>query len=646
MSFSNMRIGRKLALSFAGILVVLIILSGIVIKSLGDVDFAIFWNVHTYQVLERANQVMASMVNRETGLRGYLISGDQAFLEPYKTGQEHFNQAFDALVQLTSDNPVQQKRLGDIKAFAETWQSQVAEPEIKLARDAATREQARAMEAAGGGKMAMDGIRGLINDLAASERSLLAVRSEAQNWASEMARWSMILGSVAAALLSIGFGWLLTRTIASPIMKLTATMGQLASGNLSVPVGETERKDEIGAMAQAVLVFKESGLRLKASEVEAERVRKVTEQAEAKTNAERAQAAAEQADVVSSVATGLERLSSGQLTYRIEKSFPPNFEKLRIDFNGALSKLEETLTIVSRNTRAIRSGSTEISAASDDLSRRTEQQAASLEETAAALDEITTTVKKTSEGTVQAQSVVASTKSDAETSGKVVGQAVDAMSAIEKSSHQVTQIISVIDEIAFQTNLLALNAGVEAARAGEAGRGFAVVASEVRALAQRSAEAAKEIKTLIATSSQQVSAGVGLVNKTGEALKRIVGQVAEINSVVSEIATSTQEQATALQQVNTAINQMDQVTQQNAAMVEQSTAASQALAKEAAELVQLVSRFEIADSRPPHQRDTAIVKMKPSRTGSAVPALKTMGNGGAAVRKTQPDPNENSWQEF
>ncbi len=646
MSFSNMRIGRKLALSFAGILGVLIILSGIVIKSLGDVDFAIFWNVHTYQVLERANQVMAAMVNRETGLRGYLISGDQAFLEPYKTGQEHFNQAFDALVQLTSDNPVQQKRLGDIKAFAETWQSQIAEPEIKLARDAATREQARAMETAGGGKVSIDGIRGLIHDLSASERSLLSVRSDAQNWASEMARWSMILGSVAAALLAIGFGWLLTRTIASPVTMLTNTMGQLASGNLNVPVDETERKDEIGAMARAVQIFKESGLRLKAAEAEAERIRQVTEQAQAKTNAERAQAAAEQADVVSNVATGLERLSAGQLTYRIEKSFPPNFEKLRIDFNGALSKLEETLTVVSRNTRAIRSGSTEISAASDDLSRRTEQQAASLEETAAALDEITTTVKKTSEGTVQAQSVVASTKSDAETSGKVVGQAVDAMSAIEKSSHQVTQIISVIDEIAFQTNLLALNAGVEAARAGEAGRGFAVVASEVRALAQRSAEAAKEIKTLIATSSQQVSAGVGLVNKTGEALKRIVGQVAEINSVVSEIATSTQEQATALQQVNTAINQMDQVTQQNAAMVEQSTAASQALAKEAAELVQLVSRFEIADSRPPHQRDTAIVKMKPSRTGSAVPALKTVGSGGAAVRKAQPDPNENSWQEF
>ncbi|MHC3126375.1 hypothetical protein OB03_03300, partial [Brevundimonas sp. GN22] len=236
----------------------------------------------------------------------------------------------------------------------------------------------------------------------------------------------------------------------------------------------------------------------------------------------------------------------------------------------------------------------EISAASNDLSHRTEQQAATLEETAAALDQITVTVSRTADGAKEAASVVLGARSDAEHSGVVMNNAVQAMTAIESSSNQISAIIGVIDEIAFQTNLLALNAGVEAARAGDAGRGFAVVASEVRALAQRSAAAAKEIKTLISASGQQVSKGVDLVGQTGDALGRIVQRVAQIDALVNEIAASAQEQSTGLAQVNTAVNQMDQVTQQNAAMVEESTAACHALATEAEELAKSVSRFVVS----------------------------------------------------
>ncbi len=241
------------------------------------------------------------------------------------------------------------------------------------------------------------------------------------------------------------------------------------------------------------------------------------------------------------------------------------------------------------------SGTQEISTASNDLSRRTEQQASSLEETAAALDEITATVKKAAEGATHARKVVAGTKVDAEKSGEVVRKAVEAMGGIEKSSQQISQIIGVIDEIAFQTNLLALNAGVEAARAGDAGRGFAVVASEVRALAQRSAEAAKEIKGLISTSTTQVGQGVQLVAETGKSLERIMAKVAEINTVVSEIAAGAQEQATGLQQVNTAVNEMDKVTQQNAAMAEEATAAGRSLAQEAEQLTGLVGQFQLGN---------------------------------------------------
>ena len=296
---------------------------------------------------------------------------------------------------------------------------------------------------------------------------------------------------------------------------------------------------------------------------------------------------------VDRIGAGLTELSKNNLSQRIDTAFMPSFESLRTDFNTSLGKMEDTLRQIAECTTAIRTGTREISAASEDLSRRTEQQAASLEETAAALDEITATVRKSAAGASHIREVVATANNDAEQSGGIVQKAVAAMSTIEASSRQIGQIIGVIDEIAFQTNLLALNAGVEAARAGDAGRGFAVVASEVRTLAQRSAEAAKEIKTLISASSGQVNDGVALVGDTGKALQRIIVQIAEINDFMVNMAASTQEQSTALEEVNTAINQMDQVTQQNAAMVEETTAASQSLAQETSRLAELVDQFQI-----------------------------------------------------
>jgi len=307
---------------------------------------------------------------------------------------------------------------------------------------------------------------------------------------------------------------------------------------------------------------------------------------------ERAEKAQALALVVNSLADALNDLSAGDLRARLDEQFPPEYDRLRMDFNAAMDNLEDAMGVIALNAAAITASATEVAQASDDLSRRTEMQAATLEETAAALDQITATVKKTAHGAGQANAVVESAKGDAEVSGRVVLQAVAAMSEIEKSSRQVSQIIGVIDEIAFQTNLLALNAGVEAARAGEAGRGFAVVASEVRALAQRSSEAAKEIKALITASSQQVGAGVKLVDEAGAALTKIVSQVSQISALVSEISASAHEQSTALGEVNTAVNQMDQVTQQNAAMVEQTTAASHSLNSEADELKQKIEKFK------------------------------------------------------
>jgi len=290
---------------------------------------------------------------------------------------------------------------------------------------------------------------------------------------------------------------------------------------------------------------------------------------------------------------------------RLSLAVAQEYESLKSDFNSAMDSLQKTMAAIAGNTSGVKSGAAEITRASDDLARRTEQQAANLEQTAAALDEITATVNKTAEGAKVARDLVNATRQDAEESGKVVGETVQSMGGIETSSREIGNIIGVIDEIAFQTNLLALNAGVEAARAGDAGRGFAVVATEVRALAQRSADAAKEIKMLISASGTQVETGVKLVGATGKALSRIVEQVSRLNALVIDIAASAQEQATALAEVNNAVNAMDQTTQQNAAMVEQSTAASHGLAGEAEELFRLVGRFSIGDAVSPEPAASA-----------------------------------------
>lgn len=294
---------------------------------------------------------------------------------------------------------------------------------------------------------------------------------------------------------------------------------------------------------------------------------------------------------VTQIADALQKLASGDLDCKIASTFSGTFEPMRSNFNETVDQLSSALGAVSRSASVIEMGAKEIAQASNDLSRRTEQQAAALEETAAALDEITVNVANASKRADEARSATEEASRSARHSAQVVTQAIGAMDKIEQSSKEISNIISVIDEIAFQTNLLALNAGVEAARAGEAGKGFAVVAQEVRELAQRSAKAAKEINQLIKSSSDEVKTGVKLVADTGVALEGIQNNVASVNEHMTAIAGAAKEQAIGLSEVNSAVNQLDQVTQQNAAMVEESTAASNALLNETEGLRQSLSRF-------------------------------------------------------
>jgi methyl-accepting chemotaxis protein len=356
----------------------------------------------------------------------------------------------------------------------------------------------------------------------------------------------------------------------------------------------------------------------------------------------------EQKQVVDGLAAALARLAQRDLTYRIETKMPGAYQSIARDFNSAADQLRDAISGVAAQARSIARQSEDITSSADALSKRTEQNAASLEETAAALDEITATGRKAAQGAMHARTVVSTAEQDAIATGTIVHKAVSAMGNIEASAHEINTIIGVIDEIAFQTNLLALNAGVEAARAGDAGRGFAVVASEVRALAQRSAEAAKQIKGLISKSAQQVAQGVELVAETGTALKRILSQVEQINSVVIDIAAGAEEQATGLQQINTAINQMDQTTQQNAAMVEEATAVSHALKKETQSLSDLVAVFQLGAITPQPHMITPNVREPLSRPSQAPVAPRRSG-GRATVTATKGLPAacaQSEWADF
>ncbi|QYF88360.1 methyl-accepting chemotaxis protein [Brevundimonas sp. PAMC22021] len=592
------------------------------------------------------------LAKQENALRGFLLSNNPYYLQRLDGHRAEFKKALEEVRAGARDG-----RVADVDAAekaADEWYENVRTVAVNLSRDPARRPEAQGMVAPDGvADQYITPVEEAVDAIKSKTETELANVRKAQDDATHSALLGLAVGLGIACLIALLAGLALTRAIVRPVLGMIGHMRKLMSGDTAIEVPCALRKDEFGLMGQAVLAFRDAAIEKKRVEAEALSQRSLSEQERAANEAEKARIAEEDRVALGALASGLSAMAEGDLTHRMTVEVAPRAEQLKADFNSAIAQLQQAVAVVVQNVAGIRSGAGEISQASDDLSRRTEQQAASLEETAAALDQITATVNKTASGAKQASNVVQAARGDAETSGNVVRDAVAAMTAIESSSAQISQIIGVIDEIAFQTNLLALNAGVEAARAGDAGRGFAVVASEVRALAQRSAEAAKEIKTLISASTGQVDQGVKLVGQTGQSLQRIVDRVAEIDSLVSEIAASASEQATGLQQVNTAVNQMDQVTQQNAAMVEQSTAASHSLAQEADALQASVARFRIGQTHAaaaPMRASAAPVRPAASRPeGHMARAMKTINRGVTALKPQSQIASqavEDGWEEF
>ena len=647
MSFKDLSISKKLIATFCALMSVCMLATGGVLLKAIDSTEAGRRLVEAQRIVNLVDEAMAAMLEQVVSQQGYLLTGRDSDHAGVTASRERMLREIEEVRSTATDYPELLASLDLMRKAADAYHSQVAEPQLLARKNGKT--PVEEIVAMGGGATAgqLDAFRKAAEKIKLAAGLVAEAQVERQVQAHFGLLAALVGGGLVAGIVAVLLIWGLSLVIVRPIVGMTAAMGRLASGDNTTEVPALDRRDEVGLMAQSVLVFRQAAIEKLRLEAESEKLRTDAEAERLRSDEAKAREAGETRIAVEALAEGLAALARRDVSYRIAKPFAPHLDALRVDFNNSLESLQEALRVVGRNADAINNGAAEIRAAADDLSSRTEQQAAAIEETAAALEQITTTVRDSTQRAEDAGALVAATRQGAEKSGEVVRSAVNAMYEIEKSSTEISKIIGVIDEIAFQTNLLALNAGVEAARAGEAGKGFAVVAQEVRELAQRSANAAKEIKGLITASGEHVRVGVDLVGETGTALESIVAEVQQINTLVAGIVTAAREQSTGLNEINTAVMAMDRGTQQNAAMVEQQNAATTGLAQEAAELNRLIGQFRLdaAARQQPRLADAAAVQ---PRAAGRVPAPREMTRrlanafgGGQALAVA-----EDKWTEF
>ncbi|WP_114286119.1 CHASE3 domain-containing protein [Candidatus Halocynthiibacter alkanivorans] len=541
MSLGKLSIGRKFGLTFAALVLISVVMSVVSFISLRQIKELDGWTDHTHVVLEHANTMLAAVVDQETGMRGFLVSGDEGFLEPYIGGQEVFQNQLAFLLETTSDNPAQQERLKRVGAAEAKWRETIAEPQIALMRVFSTREQARASEASGAGKALMDSIRAAQGEFIEAEAALLVVRSAAKEAATSFANSVVIFGSLSLVLFATITGYLLTRSISAGLTSAVNIVNEVARGNLEVNA-KSDRGDELGTLLNAMdtMVIDLQGMSFAA-----------------------------------------ERIADGDLSSDVKQR--SDDDRLALALNSMLINLRDVITNANTSSANVSSAAEQMSTTSEELSAGASRQAAAAEQASASIEEMSANISQTADNAGQTEKIASQSAADAKTSGEAVAKAVTAMKTIADK-------INIIQEIARQTDLLALNAAVEAARAGEHGKGFAVVASEVRKLAERSQTAAAEISQL-SNETVQVS------SEAGDMLETLVPNIQHTADLVQEISAATREQNVGAEQINKAIRELDNVIQQNASSAQQSATTSHQLAGQANELAEVISYFRVEDRR-------------------------------------------------
>ncbi|XQA76419.1 methyl-accepting chemotaxis protein [Xanthomonas sacchari] len=750
MTLKNLSLSARLALSFAIIVLITVIIGSISLSSLSSLNSAADMNDHTYKVMATGDMMEIDALNVETGSRGYLLAGEQQHLQPFTAGVAEFEKNFAEAKRLTADNPRQQARLEKVHA---AFDDLVGIEKQIIALRTQSDDPAKITAAFGQARdrKAMQEIRGLLRDFTNEERGLLAKRTDTLIAVRAQNKWAVLLGNLLVIVAAIGMAIVIRRQLLKRLGTAIGVADAIARGKLDNAI-DLRSKDEAGVLllsmdkmqsqlqavlaAQAemakrhdagqisfrmdetvfpgdygrmvhdsnTLVAAHIAVKLRLAQIMGRyaigdlsedmdrlpgekavltdtmdtvkrnltamntEIKHLAGAAAAGDFSVRGDAERFQYDFrlmveslnqlmatadgnLQALSTLLKAIAAGDLTARMHGQFQGVFATMRDDANATAEQLAAIVARIQTAAVSINGAASEIAAGNDDLSRRTEQQAASLEETAASMEELTSTVKQNAEHARQANQLAAGAATVASQGGAVVGQVVETMSGIEASSKKIGDIISVIDGIAFQTNILALNAAVEAARAGEQGRGFAVVASEVRTLAQRSANAAKEIKGLIDDSVGRVAQGSALVDQAGKTMQEIVTSVQRVTDIMGEIAAASQEQSAGIEQVNQTVTQMDETTQQNAALVEEATAAARSMEEQAGQLSQAVAVFKIeASSAPLGHPAVASVPSAPSRPAArsaakpvAKPAARQVRQSARPVAVAAGD---DTWQEF
>jgi len=604
--FKSMSIPKKLGVSFLTICASAAIMMIVFFVNITMIRLSTDRNNFSQSVHAQSLALETAVLRQNSQFRGFLMTGDASYLKSYGEAAEEYDSTSSRLEHSLTE-PAKRALVVTSREKTLAWRRDWGDRLIGWVKQGRREDAQEAVRQAGKAVLISDAVLPL-RDLRGSETKLIEQNSSRQETAITTAMVTLVIGGIALIGVAIALAMMLGRLIATPITGLTRAMAQLADGNSDIAVPDTDRHDELGDMARAVLVFRDAAV--------------------AKMVADK-----DRQEAIAEIGKTLHRLANADLTVRLT-GLPDAFGELAHDFNDAMVRLSDAMCTVRASVDTIMSNSNEIRDAAGSLSLRSEQQAGSLQKSAAAMGEINGTVREGANLATSANAEMTEARTEAEQGGVIVSKAIDAMNGIDQASKEIAEIISVIDGIAFQTNLLALNAGVEAARAGDAGKGFAVVANEVRALAQRAADAAKDVKSRVLSATDHVKVGVELVNETGRALNRITTRVASVSEAIGAMAESSAQQSRSLSLVSDAIQEIDSVTQENAAMVEETTAASAMLAQEARQMADAFATFTIDDgdrARPTPARQSASPRPAPrfiatQPAARSRPAPRSSGN--------------------